>query len=482
MKSNREAKVQQFIAGAWIEGSGDESFTIVDPSNENVLGEFPSASTVDLAAAVNAAEVGFEEWSKVSAWDRSQIILDIAANIRAHAADIAAMITSEQGKPLAESIEEVLRAADFFMWSAGETTRVYGRLVASRSTGEQRVEQIPVGPVCAFTPWNFPIILLAKKLSALLAAGCSCVIKPSEETPRAALALVQACLDAGVPPLALNVVLGNPAKISDYLIEHPSIKKVTFTGSIPVGKLLAEKAGSLMKSTTMELGGHAPVIVHDDVDLERIIPVMAGKKFYNAGQMCISPSRFYVHENIHKKFVELFSKAAASVVVGRGDQDGVQMGPLANERRLSAAIDLVDDAKAKGARLVIGGGRLYDKGYFFQPTVLDNVPDDADLMCCEPFSPIVAVTPYSDLDETIDRANGLPYGLAAYAFTTDAALQKKLSTKLEAGLVGINIMPGHLPEVPVGGWKESGQGVEGGAEALDAYLKTRYSCIDVNEH
>ena len=462
--------VSQFIAGQWRAGTGRQRISIEDPATNNPLANYSGASVLDLEKAVASAEKGLKEWSSTPVWNRQLILLKTGELLRERCESIARSITIEQGKLLKESRDEVLRAADFFTWAAGEAVRTYERIVPSRSEELQRVSREPIGVVCAFTPWNYPIILVAKKVAAALAAGCAIILKPSEETPSGACALVQACLDAGLPADALNLVLGEPSEISEFLISHPAVRKITFTGSTSVGKILAAKASALMKSSTMELGGHAPVIIADDVDIPAVVEQLVVKKYHNAGQACISPTRFFVQSGAYHDFIEAFAEKARSIKIGSGLDESSGMGPLANARRLKAVRELIHDATARGSELVTGGNLTSNAGNFLQPTVLSCVDDLAIAMNEEPFGPLALFSPYNSPEEAIFRANRLDYGLAAYAFTSNPKLQDYFQRELQAGLVGINTTPGHVPEIPLGGWKDSGMGLEGGAEALDAYL------------
>ncbi len=471
-----DMSIKQHIGGKWRLGRGRELQSIWNPATGELVDQYPSASVEDLSDAVASAVRGFSAWSQVSAWERGRILERAAANIRQRLEQIAEAITEEQGKPLSESRTEVERAADFFVWAAGEAVRIYDRCIPARSGEDQRVCHVPVGPVCAFTPWNYPVVLVAKKIAAALAAGCACVLKPSEETPTAPTLLVRACIDAGVNAQALNLVLGNPSEISEFLISHSDIRKVTFTGSISVGKLLANQAAAYVKPITLELGGHAPVIVMPGCDLEQIVPQIVSKKFHNAGQACISPSRFFVHVDLHEAFVDAFARGANQIVVGPGHDKGVQMGPLANARRRESVSEMIRSSLDSGAILQTGGSAELSGGFFVPPTVLDNVPSNAVVMRDEPFGPVAPVSSFRSLDEALTKANCLEYGLAAYAFSPDPKTQDEIARRLEAGIVGINCLPAHLPELPLGGWKESGLGVEGGAEATQSYLRTKTIC------
>jgi succinate-semialdehyde dehydrogenase / glutarate-semialdehyde dehydrogenase len=375
----------------------------------------------------------------------------------------------EQGKPLAQSRLEVIRAAEIIEWDATEGRRAYGRIIPGEPGMRHSVLRQPIGIVAGFSPWNFPVSSPARKVAGALSAGCAIILKASEETPGGAFQLARAFVDAGLPPGVLNLVYGTPSEISEYLIPHPSVRLVTFTGSIPVGKHLAELAARSMKPSIMELGGHAPVIVCDDVDPTATAAVSVVGKSRNAGQVCVAPTRFFVDERIYERYTNAFAELAANIRVGHGLDPENQMGPLANARRIDTMQDLVGDAKARGARVVAGGARLESKGYYFPLTVLADVPDDARAMHEEPFGPLALLSPVRDLDEAIDKANSLPYGLAGYAFTTSAARVERLAEGIEVGNLSINHFVASIAETPFGGVKESGYGREGGVEGLEYY-------------
>jgi succinate-semialdehyde dehydrogenase/glutarate-semialdehyde dehydrogenase len=389
--------------------------------------------------------------------------------------DLGLMMTTEQGKPLAEAKGETLAAGDIIEWFAEEGFRVYGRIVPSRMsvTIRQMVIKDPVGPVAAFTPWNFPINQIVRKVGAALAAGCSILVKAPEETPAAPAALVKAFADAGLPPGVLGLVYGSPAEISSYLIPHPVIRKVTFTGSIPVGKQLAALAGQHMKRVTMELGGHAPVIVCEDADIALAVKAAGAAKFRNAGQVCISPTRFLVHRSIAGDFAQALSDHAKGLKVGDGLAEGTQMGPLANPRRVDAMTAFTEDAVKKGAKLLTGGQRIGNAGNFWQPTILADVPKEAKIFNDEPFGPVAAIQPFDTLEEAIAESNRLPIGLAGYAFTRSLKNSDLLARRLEVGMLWMNMPALPSAEMPFGGVKDSGYGSEGGPEALEAYLNSR---------
>jgi succinate-semialdehyde dehydrogenase / glutarate-semialdehyde dehydrogenase len=463
-----------FIGGQWQEAADGRSLAVFNPATGKEIGRVAHAGVADLDRALAAAQQGFETWRNTPAFERSKVMRRAAALMRERAADIAALLTQEQGKPLAEAKIEAMSAADIIEWFAEEGFRVYGRVVPARNlAARQLVLKDPVGPVAAFTPWNFPINQVVRKLSAALATGCSIIIKAPEETPAGPAELVRAFADAGLPTGVVGLVYGDPAQISSYLIAHPVIRKITFTGSTPVGKQLAALAGQHMKRATMELGGHAPVIVAEDADLDLAVKAGGGFKFRNAGQVCISPTRFLVHESVHRDFASALVKHAKGLKVGDGLAEGTQMGPLANPRRVAAMAQFTQDAVQRGATLAAGGERIGEAGNFWAPTVLTDVPLDAKVFNDEPFGPMAAVRSFNTLDEAIAEANRLPYGLAGYAFTRSLKNAHALSQRLEVGMLWINGPAAPWPEMPFGGVKDSGYGSEGGPEALEAYLNTR---------
>ena len=459
-------EIELYIDGRWKRASGQP---VINPADESVLGTVPTATTADLDDALAAAQRGFALWRKTSPAKRTQIILKAASIIRERVDAMAVAMTLEQGKPLDQARLEIIRGCDIIEWDATEGLRLYGRVIPSEEGMRHTVLRQPIGPVAAFSPWNFPMSSPGRKVAGALSAGCSIILKASEETPAGAVQLVRAFHDAGLPAGVLNLVFGNPAEISEYLIPQSSIRLITFTGSIPVGKKLAEMAGRYMKPVIMELGGHAPVIVCDDVDPLATAATSVAGKSRNAGQVCVSPTRFFVQESIYDNFAKSFAEKAAQLKIGDGMASGVQMGPLANSRRIDAMETLVSDAKAKGARVLAGGSRIGNRGYFFPLTVLADVPDDAKAMQQEPFGPLALINPVKNLDEAIEKANSLPYGLAAYAFTRSAQNANRLAEDIEAGNLSINHFVASVAETPFGGVKDSGYGREGGTEGLQCY-------------
>ncbi len=467
-------KLEMLIDGAWTQGSGGESGAVLNPADGSEIGRVPHAAKDDLDRALEAAGRAFRAWKGVTAAHRCGVLGKAADLIEARKADIARTLTIENGKPLAEAMGEVQFCADATRWYAEEAKRAYGRIVPARAAGvRQLVTKEPVGPALGFAAWNFPAGNVALKVAAALAAGCSIIVKPSDETPGAAVAIGRCFQDAGTPAGALNIVFGPAAAISEHLIASPIPKKLSLTGSTPVGKLLQRLASETLKRCTMELGGHAPVLVFDDADLEKALDVLVASKFRNAGQVCTSPTRFYVQKNAYERFIAGFVERSRKIVVGDGLDAGTAMGPLITSRRLDLMDDYVRDAVAKGATVALGGERLDRKGNFYAPTVLRDVTDDARVMMEEPFGPLAQITPFDTAEEAVERANSLPFGLAAYVFTTNLATATNVGEALEAGVVGVNHTSVHEAETPFGGVNESGYGAESGAEGLEAYLRTK---------
>ena len=465
---------QLMIAGQWQDAADGRTLPVFNPATGEEIGRVAHAGIADLDRALAAAQTGFETWRDISALERGKTMRRAAVLMRERADRIASLLTREQGKPLAEAKMETLAAADIIEWFADEGMRVYGRIVPSRNLAvRQMVLKDPVGPVAAFTPWNFPINQAVRKIGAALAAGCSIIVKAAEETPAAPAELIRAFVDAGVPSGAIGLVYGNPAEISGYLIPHPVIRKISFTGSTVVGKQLAALAGQHMKRVTMELGGHAPVIVAEDADIELAVKSAGAAKFRNAGQVCIAPTRFLVHESIRGDFIAALAGYAQGLKVGDGLAEGTQMGPLANPRRISAMTEVMQDAVQQGATVATGGARIGEAGNFFAPTVLVDVPLKAKVFNDEPFGPVAAVRSFNTLEEAIAEANRLPYGLAGYAFTRSLKNAHLLSQRVEVGMLWINQPALPSAEMPFGGLKDSGYGSEGGPEALETYLNTR---------
>ncbi len=470
---------QLHIGGEWRTAS--DGIDVVDPATETVIGRVPVATTADLDDALAAAAAGFAAWSRTSPRDRADLIRTAAGLLRERRDEIAHAITAEHGKPLPQARLEVERGCEFFEWDAGEAVRTYGRVIPSGPGVSHVVHHQPIGPVAAFSPWNFPMSQPARKVAGALASGCSIILKAAEETPVGAMHIVRAFADAGLPAGVLNLVFGVPADISQHLITNDSVRLVAFTGSTTVGRHLTGLASAHMTPVLMELGGHAPVIVCEDTDVDAAAATSAVRAMRNAGQVCTSPTRFFVHDSVYERFLDGITRRAAATVVGNGMDPGVEMGPLANGRRLAAMADLVADAAARGAEVTTGGHRIGSTGYFFQPTVLADVPDDARIMQEEPFGPVAVVNPVDSLDTAIDQANSVPYGLAAYGFTNRADYADRMIERVEAGNLSINTLEASLPETPFGGVKWSGYGREGGAEGLSHYtvVKNVSHSIDI---
>jgi succinate-semialdehyde dehydrogenase/glutarate-semialdehyde dehydrogenase len=464
-----------FIDGKWLKGESRKGEDVINPANGKVLAHLPHASTADLDAALAAAQKAFGVWKATSAYDRSKVMRKAADLLRERHDHVAKVQTQEQGKSYAESRAEVLTSADIIDWYAEEGRRAYGRIVPGRQKGVRQIVTLePVGVAAAFTPWNFPTLTPVRKIAGALAAGCSIIVKASEETPGACIELVKCFADAGLPAGVLNLVFGVPANVSEHLIPSDIVKKISFTGSIPVGKHLAALAAKGMKRATMELGGHSPVVVFADADPEKAADTIAAFKYRNAGQVCISPTRFYVQEASYSKFVARFTEYAKGIKLGDGLEKSTTMGPLANPRRLDAMEAFVNDAKARGGKIQTGGSRHGNQGFFFEPTVITDVPDDSKIMTEEPFGPVAPIVPFKTFDEVVERANSLEFGLAAYAFTTSSATATAIGDAIQSGMVGVNSVAISTPETPFGGVKESGYGSEGGVEGLNAYMNTKF--------
>ncbi|MEP2989916.1 MAG: NAD-dependent succinate-semialdehyde dehydrogenase [Parasphingorhabdus sp.] len=470
--SNYPKSLQLHIDGEWIDVEDRDVHQVVNPATGEAISDLPKATTADLDRALDAANRAFPIWRDTPVGERASVLHKAADLMRERAADIGALMTAEQGKPLPQAIGEVTASASQFDIMAEEAKRCYGRVLVRPIGQNSFVKYQPVGPVAAFSPWNFPVFTPIRKLAPAIAAGCSIILKPAEETPASAIEMMRCLQDAGLPSGVCQIVFGDPATVSSHLIASDVIRKVSFTGSVPVGKHLTKLAAEGMKRTTMELGGHAPVLVFDDCDLERTLDLVVTGKFRNAGQVCVSPTRFYVQSGIYDKFEKAFTKRAAKVSVGDGF-DSVDMGPLANPRRPSSVGAMIADAKTKGADIKLGGNRGEDGGFFFDPTVLSHVPLDASIMNDEPFGPVAVMRPFDTLDEAIEQANRLPLGLAAYAFTSNLHTANIVGDAIEAGMIGINNLTVSPGDAPFGGVKESGHGSEDGPDGLKAYMVTK---------
>lgn len=474
--------VNLFIRGDWRPASDKATRPVTDPATEEALGTIAVATDADVDAALEAAQAGFEVWRRTGSWDRAAKIRKVAELIRERQEQIATLMSLETGKPLAEAMGETGAAADQFEWYSEETKRIYGQIIEARTPDSRmRVIYQPVGVVAAFSAWNFPALLPARKLAAALGAGCSIIIKPAGETPASCAALVQACQDAGIPEGVVNMVTGDSSRIAAHLIRSPIVRKVSVTGSVPVGKQILSLAAEGVKKVSMELGGHGPVLVFDDFDPVRAADICAPTKFRNCGQVCISPTRFYVHENSYEAFANRFAEIAKSLKIGRGMDEGVQVGPMANQRGLDTVRRMIDDAVSRGAELLAGGKPPagFNKGYYIEPTVLGRVPDDALVMTEEPFGPIAPIVTFRDYDEVIERANSLPFGLAGYVFSMNLGTATRAYEDLQLGMVGVNEMLLATAEAPFGGVKESGMGREGGSLGIHDYLDPKYVKINL---
>ncbi|MGC3931538.1 NAD-dependent succinate-semialdehyde dehydrogenase [Pseudomonas atacamensis] len=464
-----------FIGGEWISAEGRDTAAVVNPATGREIGRVPLATLGDLDHALDVTRLSFEQWRQTVPDKRAKILKRAADLILERAPQIAAQMTLEEGKPLNESLDEVTRAAEYFEWFAESARRIDGRVVPANRPGVmQLVKRQAIGPVAAFTPWNFPAITPARKLSAALAAGCSVILKPGEESPSTALALARALDDAGLPKGVLQVVFGVPDQVSSHLIDSPIIRKVTFTGSVPIGRLLSARAAEGVKPITLELGGHGPVLVFEDADIEKAAVEGVANRFRGTGQVCISSTRFLIQRGAYQAFVDHFVAATQALRIGDGLHPDTQVGPLANPRQLAKMEELVADAVEKGARVLVGGEALSGEGYFFQPTVLADVPMNARVMHEEPFGPIAVLMPFDELADGLQEANRLPYGLSAYAFTSSARMAIDVADGLEAGMIGINQYRIIATELPFGGMKESGHGSEGGIEGIEHYLTHKF--------
>lgn len=463
-----------YINGEFIGINDRKTQDVINPATEEVLGQLPYATKEDLDYALASAAEAFKSWKHSSPMERSAVLRKAADLARERADSIAHNLTLDQGKPLAQALGEVISCADHCDWHAEECRRIYGRIIPSRRENfRQYVVREPIGVCAAFTPWNFPFNQAIRKISAAIGAGCTIILKGPEDSPSAVIAIAQLFEDAGLPKGVLNIVWGDPPFISDYLIRSPIVRKVSFTGSVPVGKQLAALAGAEMKPATMELGGHSPVIVFDDVDIPKTAKALARSKIRNAGQTCVSPTRFFVHERVYDQFLDEFVASLSTVKIGNGLDSTVEMGPLAHRRRLRTISDFVDDAREHGATIELGGQAWGQQGFFYLPTVLTNLNSDCKIMNEEPFGPLAPIISFSDIDEVIAKANSLPYGLTSYVFTNNLQHSVKVSNSLEAGMVHINSLGSVLPEAPFGGIKDSGMGREGGQETFDGYLVTK---------
>ena len=466
-----------YIGGSWLPASDGGRFDVINPATEERIDSVPMATAADLDHALAAADDAWRKWREVDAWTRSAALRRVAQVVRERADAIAGVVTEEQGKPLVEARGEIGAAADQFDWYADEARRIYGRVIDGHSTAHRLlVLQQPIGPVAAFTPWNFPALLPARKLAPAIAAGCSIILKPAEEAPRTALCLAAACHEAGIPAGVVNVVTGDPAQISRHLIASSVIRKVSLTGSVAVGQEILKRCADGIKSVSMELGGHSPVLVFEDAEVEAAAELAARGKFRNNGQVCIAASRFFVQESIAKRFVDRFVEVAKALQIGDGREASTEIGPLANRRRLQTTESLVQDACAKGAVLCCGGRRPpgFARGFYFEPTVLTHVNASMRIMSEEPFCPVAPIATFANFDDAIEQANATEYGLAGYVFTQNTRTAFLAAERLDVGMVGVNDLAIAAAEIPFGGVKRSGFGREGGAEGIEWYTVTKY--------
>jgi succinate-semialdehyde dehydrogenase/glutarate-semialdehyde dehydrogenase len=475
--SNAYSEFGLYIDGAWGPSAGRATKTVVDPATEEPIGDVPDAGAEDLDRALGAAARGFAAWRRVQPWERAARLRHVAELLRARVDALSRLMSLESGKPIAEARAEWGGTADQFEWYAEETKRIYGQLIEARDP-DVRMSVIfqPIGVVAAFTAWNFPAILAARKIAAALGAGCAIIVKPAGEAPGSAMAIVQACHEAGLPPGAVNLVTGNSRRIAEHLIGSPIVRKVSLTGSVPVGKEILRLAAQGVKRVSLVLGGHARVFVFADADVTKAAEVAAGAKFRNCGQVCISPSRIYVHEDVYAAFAARFVEVARGLKIGHGCDAGVTLGPLASARGLETTQAHVADAVGRGAELLTGGKRPegFQRGFFFEPTVLGRVPHDARVMNEEPFGPIAPLASFRDFDDVIARANARPFGLASYLFSKSLRTATLAAEALESGMVGVNDMLLAAAEAPFGGVKESGMGREGGSLGIRDYLQPKY--------
>ena len=468
----------QFIDGKWQQSEKKETYDVINPATEELIGKASKATQVDVNKALKSAQKGFSIWKKFSPWDRAKIIRKIADLMRKKNNELAKWMTLETGKPLAESLAEVNGSADIFEWNAEETKRIYGQTVQSRFENTRVIINYePVGVVAALSPWNFPLVLASRKISTALAAGCSVICKPDVITPGTVMELVDIINQCGVPPGVVNLLSGDPASIASQLISSDIVKKISLTGSTRVGKIILKQAAEKIQRVTMELSGHAPFIVHEDANVEKAVEAAMAAKYRNNGQVCISPSRFYIHESKKKQFTESFVNKTLKLKIGNGMDKDVQLGPITTKKRLEEIEKLVDITKKEGAKVLCGGKRPsgFNKGYFYEPTIFDNVEDDFKIMSEEPFGPLTPLLTFKNFDEVIKKANNQVAGLAAYVCTNSLELANKTSEALETGMVAVNTPFISNAETPFGGIKQSGYGREGGSLGIKDYLNVKYT-------
>jgi succinate-semialdehyde dehydrogenase/glutarate-semialdehyde dehydrogenase len=471
---------RMYIDGKWCDAEGGRTLAVINPADESTVAEVAHGGRVEAERAIDAAAKALPAWRALSAYDRAKVLKKTADLMRERADALARTLTREQGKPLPEAKAEVLHAADTFEWFAEEGKRAYGQIIPPSNVAKRHyVIKHAVGVVATITPWNFPITLPSRKIAPALAAGCTVVSRPADQTPLSLIGLFECLADAGLPPGVANLVIGPARQMADAFFERPEVRKISFTGSTEVGKELLRRSADQVKRLSLELGGHAPLIVFPDADVAQVAQAAVIGKFRNNGQVCIAPSRFYIHEKISKEFTEAAVSLAKGLKLGNGLDEGVQVGPMFEPHAMEKTAALIDDARAHGAKVLAGGGRStrFDKGYFFEPTVIREVDGSMRIMTEEPFAPVMPILDFSKLDDVIAAANNTPYGLAAYVFTNDLTVATRMAEGLEAGIIGINDPVPATPQCPFGGMKESGMGRELGHEGLEAYLETKYVSI-----
>ncbi len=476
-------KFGQFIDGEWSKSSSGEIYEVINPANEEIIGKASKANSEDIQRAIKSAEKGLKIWSNTTPWERAKVLRKISELIRKKIDLLSKWMTLEVGKPLSEGPGEINGAADIFEWNAEETKRIYGEINQSRFPNTRiHVYYQPVGVVAALVPWNFPVILASRKISTALAAGCSVIVKPDVITPGSVMEIVQICKEAGVPPGVVNLLSGDPASITSELIKSDSIKKISITGSTRVGKLILKQAAEKVQRVTMELSGHSPFIVFDDVDINKVTDMAIAAKFRNNGQVCISPNRFYIHENRKDEFTKLIVEKTKKLKIGDGMNKDTNLGPLTTKKRLNELELLVEKTKKEGAKVLCGGKRpsSFNKGYFYEPTVFDNINDNFTIMKEEPFGPLVPLLSFKDFDEVIKRANNNDLGLASYIYTNNLEKANKASELIETGTVAVNTPVVAVAEAPFGGIKQTGYGREGGSMAIKDYLNIKYTHFGIS--
>jgi succinate-semialdehyde dehydrogenase/glutarate-semialdehyde dehydrogenase len=472
------------IDGQWQDSASKKKLGVINPATEEVISEVAFGGREETRKAIDAAHRAMPGWMKLTAWDRAKLLKKTADLMRERADGLARVLTMEQGKPVVEAKAEILHSADTFEWFAEEGKRAYGQIIPNSVPGKRHFTvKHPIGVVGAIGPWNFPITLLSRKIAPALAVGCTIVCKPASQTPLTLINVFDIMLEAGLPPGVANFVVGSASEVADEFLVNPIVKKISFTGSTEVGKQLMRSAADQVKRLSLELGGHAPFIVFPDADPEMVAKAAVVGKFRNNGQVCISPSRFFVHKDIEKRFTEVAVETARNLKMGNGLEPGVEVGPMFEEKAMTNTLQLIDDATRKGAKLLTGGKRSdkFPKGYFFEPTVLKGLPEDAKVLCEEPFAPVMPVLDFSKIDEVIAQANNTKYGLAAYVFTNDLSVAWKMAEGIEAGIIGVNDPVPATPQCPFGGMKESGLGRELAHEGLEAYLETKYISMKLRD-